>query len=176
MARNFQRITLSKPRSFYRFADAAIHMPGLREEYTRLRKVANERLRALAKAGFEDTKTYKYNKGLYDPQSKLSNEEIAARMPDLARFIEAKTATVGGMREVNRETVETLNDRGYDFINTSNLRAWGDFMDYLRDTDQSARFYDVLAEKEDDEERILAMQDAFERWQDTGNWMDTGED
>lgn len=170
MARNFQRITLSKPRSFYRFADAAIHMPGLREEYTRLRKVANERLRALSKAGFEDTKTYKYNKGLYDPQSKLSNEEIASRMPDLARFIEAKTSTVGGMREQQRETIETLNDKGYDFINKSNLAAWGNFMSYLRDTDQSKRFYEELAELDDEEERILAMQDAFEMWMDTGEF------
>lgn len=168
MARNFQRITLSKPRSFYRFADAAIHMPGLREEYTWLRKVANERLRSLGKAGFSDTEIYKYNKGLYDPQSKLSNEEIAARMPDLARFIEAKTSTVGGMREQQRETIETLNDKGYDFINKSNLAAWGNFMQYLRDTDQSKRFYEELAELDDDEERILAMQDAFEIWMDTG--------
>ena len=170
MARNFQRISLIKPRSFYRFADAAIHMPGLREEYTRLRKVANERLRALGKAGFSDTETYKYNKGIFDPQSKLSNEEIAARMPDLARFIEAKTSTVGGMREQQRETIETLNDKGYDFINKSNLAAWGNFMQYLRDTDQSKRFYEELAELDDEEERILAMQDAFEVWMDTGEF------
>ena len=170
MARNFQRIGLSKPRSFYRFADAAIHMPGLREEYTRLRKVANERMRALGKAGFSETEIYKYNKGLYDPQSKLSNEEIAARMPDLARFIEAKTSTVGGMREQQRETIETLNDKGYDFINKSNLAAWGNFMSYLRDTDQSKRFYEELSELDDEEERILAMQDAFELWMDTGEF------
>ena len=170
MARNFQRITLSKPRSFYRFADAAIHMPGLREEYTRLRKVANERMRALGKAGFSDTEIYKYNKGLYNPQSKLSNEEIAARMPDLARFIEAKTSTVGGMNEQQRETIETLNDKGYDFINKSNLAAWGNFMSYLRDTDQSKKFYEELAELDDEEERILAMQEAFEMWMDTGEF------
>ena len=94
----------------------------------------------------------------------IPNEEKNTRSPPCS----GNPTNPCGMRKQQRETIETLNDKGYDFINKSNLGAWGNFMQYLRDTDQSKRFYEELAELDDDEERILAMQDAFEIWMDTG--------
>lgn len=167
MARNFQRITLRHGNDYYRDADTAIQIPNLRQEYTRLRKVENERLRALARAGYEESRTYQYNKGRYPGASGLSDQEIARLMPDLARAIMAESGTVGGMRRIEARQLETMRDMGYDFLNKKNIKAFREFMEDMKDTDDGARWYDTQS-KEDDEGRILAVQERFEEWLETG--------
>lgn len=167
MARNFQRISLKNPIEYYTNADTAIHIPNLREQYRQLRKIENERLRSMERAGLTDTRTYQFNKDRYEAPSKLSDVEIAARMPDLARAIMAKGNTVGGMREIARKQVETLKDESeaWNFLNSKNALAFQQFMNDMKDTDENAKWYSELQE-EDDEGRILAIQERFEMWLD----------
>ena len=168
MARYFQRISLKSPIEYYTNADTAIHIPNLREQYRQLRKVENERLRAMEKAGLTDTRTYQFNKGRYEAPSTLSDAEIAARMPDLARAIMSKGNTVGGIRQIAQKQIETLKDENeaWNFLNKKNAVAFQQFMDDMKNSDDENRWYDEVSEMEDDEQRILTIQERFEMWLD----------
>lgn len=166
MARNFQRIQLKYDTAYYRDADTAMQIPDIRAEYTRLRKIEMERLRAIKKAGYADTETYRYNKGRYDKPSTLSDTEIAERLPDLARAIMAKGGTIGGIRRIEAEQLETLRDEGYDFLNKRNIRYFGKFMEDMKASEDSARWYQAI-KNEDAEARIMAIQERFAGWLQT---------
>ena len=70
----------------------------IRREYSRLRDIAQKRLKRLAEAEPESY-AYRHNVGQYAPARGQTTKELAAKLPELARFIAAKTGTVRGIRE-----------------------------------------------------------------------------
>ena len=112
----------------------------VRAEYSRLRDIAQKRLQRLAKN--EPTSyAYRANVGQYAPARGMTTEEIRTQMPTLAKFIAAKTGSVMGIRAQRRKAVETFREHGYNFINTNNLRAFGEFMEAFKNMRGKTRIY-----------------------------------
>ena len=106
----------------------------VRKEYTRLRDVAQKRLKRLKAAGYEDTEGYKRNVAHYPKLKDIQTKsELAQRLSDLSRFIKSELSTVSGIKERERKTLESLSEHGYDFVNEGNLSDFGDFMEQYRD-------------------------------------------
>jgi hypothetical protein len=171
MAQFKRKTILTYDRSFYRFADTARQIPNPRVEYRKLRNAALNRIRKLEKAGYGDSETVQKARRVFeDLPRNLSQDEAAQRLPDAARFIESARGTVGGMREIERKTVETLQDRGFDFVNRRNVRAFTQFLDWLGQ--EKALFIPYMAEalfpREGGAERkpvsIELLQESFETW------------
>lgn len=106
----------------------------VRKEYTRLRDISQKRLKRLAAAGYTDTEVYQRNYKHYPKLKDIkSKSELAQRLSDLSRFVGSSQSTVKGIKERNKQTLETLKEHGYSFVNESNLRDFGDFMEQYRD-------------------------------------------
>ena len=144
----------------------------IKKEYQRLRKVANERLRKLKKAGYSDLETYKRFKSAFPAYSKIrTNSAMGIHLADVRHFLGLQTSTVGGIHKVERKILKSLNESGYTFVNKDNLKAFGDFMDAVRakykgliyGSDQVADLFGAAIKKNLDPVQLL--QD-FEYWRE----------
>jgi hypothetical protein len=104
----------------------------IRREYSRLRDIAQKRLSRLAVAE-PGSYAYRKNVGQYAPARGQTTEALAAKLPQLARFIAAKTGSVRGIRAQRAAAVRTLQERGYTGVTTANIKEFGEFMEHYRD-------------------------------------------
>lgn len=123
----------------------------LREEFNRLRDIAQKRLKRLEASEFKGEQIATRHQGGFKRLRDIRNPaEMAAALADMANFIAARTSTVGGQRRAQKKTLQSLQKHGYGFINKGNLKAFGDFMDIVRAKElagsvfDSARLYQVF--------------------------------
>ena len=137
----------------------------VRKEYTRLRDIAQKRLKRLKASGLDDTQAYLRNYKHYPKLKDIkSDSELAARLSDLARFITAKGSTVSGQKDIMKKSLSTLHDTGYTFVNEGNFRDFGKFMEEYRnqmldmsyDSGDAADFYGVVVKHQLDPEKVKA--------------------
>lgn len=105
----------------------------IKSEYQRLRKIANRRLERMGK--YEEgwnSRTYRENIGKYKPYRELTPGEAKVLLADVARMLAAKRGTLTGIRAANKQAIETLQERGYEFINAGNIHDFGRFMETWR--------------------------------------------
>lgn len=112
----------------------------IRKEYSRLRDIAQKRLERLGR-NEPGSYAYRVNVGQYAPARGQTTEELRTQLPLLAKFIAAKTGSVTGIREQRRKAVETLKASGYTFINSGNIKQFGEFMEAYRAKRGAARSY-----------------------------------
>ena len=112
----------------------------VRAEYSRLRDIAQKRLKRLAKSE-PMSYAYRANVGQYAPARGQTTEEIRMQLPVLAKFIAAKTGSVSGIRAQRSKAVATFQEHGYRFINNRNIKAFGEFMESFRAKKGKARVY-----------------------------------
>ena len=110
----------------------------IRDEYRRLRNIANKRIERLEKAGYEQTQTYIRNAGAYKSPSNYTVPELQYKLYQISKFVSAKSSTVSGMRLIEKEAIETLQEKGLGRIN--NLQEFGDFMSWARTKYKSSEF------------------------------------
>lgn len=143
MARFERKDVLNYPIRYYQYSDAArawIDDPV--SEYRQLRKTALNRIYKMEKAGKGDYVQVQQMKAfLSEKPSDLSRIQAADKLPDLARFIVSERGTLGGIRAIESKTVQTLKDKGLDFVNQSNIRQFGQFMDKLRADKKDREYY-----------------------------------
>lgn len=142
----------------------------VRKEYTRLRDIAQKRLKRLKAAGLDNTQAYLRNYKHYLKLKDIkSDSELAARLSDLSRFIIAKGSTVSGQKDIMKKSLNTLHDTGYTFVNEGNFRDFGKFMEEYRnqmldmsyDSGDAADLYGVVVKHQMDPEKVKAD---FEFW------------
>ena len=102
----------------------------IRDEYRRLRAIANKRIDRLEKAGYAGTQTYLLNVGAYKSTANYTMEELQYKLYQISKFVSARSSTVSGMRLIEKEAIETLREKGLGRI--SNLQEFGDFMSWAR--------------------------------------------
>lgn len=132
----------------------------LRKEYSRLRAVADKRLKRMQGTKWENSQTYLRNAGKYGTIADIENEAlsnakslkpeaakkyvdvfVAKKMAEMYKFLTAKTGSIRGMQRAENELIETLHDRGLTFVNKSNIAQFGEYMEHLRTMHQN-RMYD----------------------------------
>lgn len=124
------------------FSPAAYNPQGLsripereiRQEYTRLRDIAQKRLRRLGESEFSSAASYQWNRDRFKPLREVqSPAELAHLLIDVTKFLQARSSSVQGMKNIQSETVNTLQAKGYDCINKTNIRQFGEFMEWYRE-------------------------------------------
>lgn len=139
-------------------------------EYAKLRKTANRRLSRLEKAGYEQSSVFrKYGEGFASMRG-ASEAQLRANLGEVARFLSLKTSSVTGQRAATAAFVETMQERGYDFITKQNAGAFGRFMEAAKkhygskkafDSEQIVDLFERALEAEADPEEIA---EDFEYW------------
>lgn len=132
----------------------------IRDEYRRLRNIANKRIDRLEKAGYEQTQTYLRNAGAYKAPSNYTMAELHYKLYQISKFVAAKSSTVSGMRLIEKEAIETLQEKGLGRI--KNLQEFGDFMSWARtryknsdfDSERAAEVYNEAKRRSIDIEEI----------------------
>lgn len=110
----------------------------IRDEYRRLRSIANKRIDRLEKAGYTDTQTYLRNVGAYKSPANYTMAELQYKLYQISKFVTAKSSTVGGMRLIEKHVLEKLNEK--DLGRIKNLQEFGDFMDWARAKYKNSNF------------------------------------
>lgn len=103
-----------------------------RREYMKLRKIANQRLKGFEGTSYTKSQTYLKNVGKYVPQSQISDRDIKYMLYEVAKFVDAKSSSISGIRDIERRTIETAHDRGLTWLNKGNLQSFGQFMEECR--------------------------------------------
>ena len=103
----------------------------LRKEYTRLRDIAQKRLKRLEASEFANTKTVRYNKDRFIPLREISGTgELTHLLSDLARFLTASRSTVSGQKSYRKKSVESLQEAGLTAVTEKNFLHFTDVMDW----------------------------------------------
>lgn len=102
-------------------------------EYARLRKIANKRLkRALKNPELKNLNIIKANRKGFKALRGYAHGTIAKGLADVYKFLNTPETTLKGYRAKVKQTIESLNAAGFEFINSRNLKEFGDFMDTMR--------------------------------------------
>lgn len=142
----------------------------LRKEYSTFRAIAQKRLKRLGESVFSESQTYKKYKNKFKKLDEIKTpQEFAQRLSSLERFIHKKTSTIKGQVEIMRESLGTLHENGYDFVNEDNFIAYGQFMEEYRnqlldmeyDSGEAAETFNVLEKKKIDPTAVKAEFELF---------------
>lgn len=136
----------------------------VRQEYSRLRAIANKRVKRLAGSEWDFTETYKRNRfGFKSLKSIKSERELYHELSDLARFVNSKRSSIRGLQQQRSQTIQTLKDRGYKGINTSNFKNFIDFMEQARivNLDKQYTSERVAEEFASFEQQDISQEDLF---------------
>ena len=111
-------------------------------EYSRLRSIARKRLERFEGTEWVDTQQYRANAGRYKPVKEIKNKtELVALLSDVSRFVTARTGSVSGLQVQRRQSIQSLHEHGYTFVNRKNFKQFADFMEDWRTWDRN-RLYD----------------------------------
>lgn len=120
----------------------------IRKEYTRLRDIAQKRLKRMEGTKWARTETFQRNQGFYPTLKEMKTGEgdrvssdLAYKLSALARFVESETSTISGNVRIMNKNLATLHEHDYDFVNKENYIEFGKFMEEYRQQKQD-RIYD----------------------------------
>ena len=102
----------------------------LRKEYTRLRKVANKRLARLQASKYKDSELAKEYAGGFALLANVA--DLPRELTMLARFVASEKSSITGLKRIEKQTISTLEQHGYTFVNTKNVGQFGAFMEEMR--------------------------------------------
>jgi hypothetical protein len=107
----------------------------LLEEYRKMQKEANRRLKQLSKYKYtQRSEAYRYNRDLYKKSpSKMNKTQLAKLMQQASRFLASQASTIKGQRERRARLIYTLKEEwGLDFVNASNVSGVIEFLEAAR--------------------------------------------
>lgn len=108
----------------------------IKAEYTRLRKIAQERLRVISKSDVgRASKTWYYNQNRFKPASKLRPYERKIMLAEVAKMIQARTGTLAGIKRQRDLAIKKFHEHGYTFIDESNFIDVGEFFREWKDSE-----------------------------------------
>ena len=93
-------------------------MSTMRSEYTRMRDVAQKRIKRLAKQ-FPESKAYKTHAKGFAKLKDLDPRDFPKAFAELAKFVKAKGSTVTGQKQIKEKTIKTWQDQGLN-LNSKN--------------------------------------------------------
>lgn len=107
----------------------------IKQEYTRLRKIAQERLRTMEKSEIgRASRTYRTNKDRFKPVSKMTLGQTKIMLHEVSRMISAKTGTLSGIKAARAQSIQTFREHGYEFVTEENYNEFGEFMQAWKDS------------------------------------------
>ena len=102
----------------------------LRKEYTRLRKIANKRLARLQASKYKDSDLAKEYAGGFEILANVA--DLPRELTTLARFVASEKSSITGLKRMEKQSIRTLHQHGYTFVNDDNVGQFDAFMEEMR--------------------------------------------
>ena len=93
-------------------------MSAMRSEYTRMRDVAQKRIKRLGKQ-FPESKAFQSHRQGFAKLKDLDPRDFPKAFAELAKFVKAKGSTVTGQKQIKEKTIKTWQDQGLN-LNSKN--------------------------------------------------------
>ena len=93
-------------------------MATMRAEYTRMRDVAQKRIKRLGKQ-FPESKAYQSHSKGFAKLKEIDPRDFPKAFAELAKFVRAKGSTVTGQKQIKEKTIKTWQDQGLN-LNSKN--------------------------------------------------------
>lgn len=132
----------------------AISDQTLREEYSRLRAIANKRIKRMAGKS-EAAGTWAQHPEGFPTVRGMSREEVVYQLIEVSDFLVAPRGSLSGIRESNKKITESLADKGIT-VSPDQLSNFGAFMHKIKKalniskgeygSDQTANLWNELME------------------------------
>ena len=106
-------------------------MDALRKEYTRMRDIAQKRIKRMAKSEFSESKTYQSHASGFKKLKELDLRDLAKAFSDLSKFVNAKGSSISGQREIRSKTINTWRNQGLN-LNPKNYNKVIKIMEEMR--------------------------------------------
>lgn len=112
-----------------------------RKEYTRLRDIAQKRLKRMEGTMWTRTQSYKLNVNAYPVLKDIRtagrlgrpSSDLAYKLAALSRFVTAETGSVAGLTKIMKQNLKTLHSHKYTFVNPGNYLDFAEFMQEWRE-------------------------------------------
>lgn len=107
----------------------------LRKEYSRLRSIALKRFQRLKTSEFStgEKVPYNYRAEQYPTLKELDEGELVFKLRDLAAVVSSRRSTIYGLQDIRRESVETIQEKGVEWVTEKNWQSFADFMKQTRE-------------------------------------------
>ena len=116
--------------------DIEREVPGdeLRRVYSSLRSTFTKRVNRLLKSEYKTDPDVQWAATAFPTlkDAGYTRAQLAFKTNQLLRFLDSSTYSLTGRREQESKTIQTLRRVGFTNINKSNIRLFGQFMDYAR--------------------------------------------
>ena len=158
-------------KSWYNYYDLA-HQTSAAEltaEFKRMKKESERRLSALSRSKNETAQTlYRQYKDILSAKPR-SKRATAKAIIATEQFLSLKTSKVTNIYKAQRETIETLQSKGYTFITKNNLKDFGRFMEAMRASGyarkgSSGSVMEFLSERGKIGGNVEKLKEQYERW------------
>ena len=101
----------------------------IRAEYTRLRNIAQRRLREMSKSEIgRESYTFKRNEGRFRPASEMTLGQTKIMLAEVSRMITARRGTLAGIKRARKLAIQSFHEHGYEFVTEENYSEFGEFM------------------------------------------------
>lgn len=113
-------------------------------EYARMRKVAQERLRKLDKAGLSDTEVYRENVNRFPSRKEIGADSrlLYDAIADVSHFLAGKKTTVGGYHEIVNRAEETFTKHyGTEGLTGLDWKSFGKMMGEIKSHSKAGAYY-----------------------------------
>ena len=114
------------------------------QEYTRLRKVAQERLRKLSKAGLSDISVFTENVNRFPGKKEIGSDMrmLYDAIADVTQFLAVKKSTVGGYHEMTSSAISTFTRHyGSEGLTGLDWKSFGKMMGAIKSHAKSSAYY-----------------------------------
>lgn len=175
---------VTKIQSLIRTAEGA---KKARAEYTRLRDIAQKRIKRLSTSEWNDTEFFKTNQRGFAKLREMNSADFAFEFNRLSRFVASRQSTILSLEEIRERSIKTLRYNNYSFVNKENYKNFGGFMQTVKElymvknipnSDQVAELYNELNRGGIDWQDIfkelegrpgITTEQAFQWWVDRRN-------
>ena len=82
----------------------------MKAEYTRMRDIAQKRIKRMSQSEWTWTKTYKEHKNGFQKLKDIDPRDFAKAYSELSKFVTAKSSSVTGQSAIRSRTMKTLNE------------------------------------------------------------------
>lgn len=93
----------------------------VRKEYTKLRDIAQKRIKRMSESEFKQSDTYMEYKGGFKKLKDIDIKNLAEALHQIQKFVGSKKSSISGQREIQRKTIQTLKEQG---LNITKRNYW----------------------------------------------------
>lgn len=130
-------------------------MATMRWEYTRMRDVAQKRIKRLGEK-YPESRAYQQHKEGFPKLKDMDPRDFPKAFSELAKFVKSKGSTVTGQRQIKQKTIKTWQDQGLN-LNENNYDKTIKILEEMRKqkivygSDKALELADTMLELDDEE-------------------------